>query len=100
MSDSSKLFVLLLYLGFFVQTSLFLLMDNEVLDVLYESLQVFISVIFFLESLDASTVRENGQELEHGLIRLIEELLDVRSGRILIYVHCSKLEIFFSKLSG
>lgn len=100
MSNSSKVFVFLLYFGFFVQTSLFLLMDNKVLDVLYESLQVFISVIFFLESLDASTIRENGQELEHGLIRLIEELLDVRSGRILIDIHSSELEIFFSKLSG
>ena len=35
--------------------------------------------------------------MKHGLFRIVKELLYVISGRILIYVHDSKLEIFFAK---
>jgi hypothetical protein len=42
-----------------VESGLFLLMNHEVLDVFDETLEIFIGVVFLLESIDAATVWEN-----------------------------------------
>jgi len=84
----------------FVNTSFLFLMNDNILDIVQETLQVFVGIIFLLESFDAGTVWQNCQELKHRFIRVSEELLYVCSWRILIDVHYSELEVFFSKFGG
>lgn len=91
-------FFLRLLLG--LASCLSLLISNKVLDILNEFLKLLKGVILFLELLDLATVGEDSEELEHGLVLIVQELPQVGGGIVLVHVHDGELEILRAEFLG